>query len=286
MRSDSLLRKSVVNGKHTVFFAPVRAVTRYCPRASVPPRFAYAPILVFIGLRVGTASGVCGVARRRGRAGFHAAQARGGSDAGGARCRRHSGDEPGGFSAATLLITHYRIKKGTVWVVPNLNFPSIIQRSRGLHGDMNRKFAALAETDPEYATVRRIQELIRTPGLGLVLNLHDGGASTALNASRRSATLPAGGSALSSTWPKCPARTTARMDIWSDAATRPWLWPTPACSSRNTGSISRIPGRTSAILKWKKPYMVCRASRRARLWPGSQQEFFGGSAGLLPSADA
>ena len=37
------------------------------------------------------------------------------------------GDEPGGFSAATLLITHYRIKKGTVWVVPNLNFPSIIQ---------------------------------------------------------------------------------------------------------------------------------------------------------------
>lgn len=85
------------------------------------------------------------------------------------------GDEPGGFSAATLLITHYRIKKGTVWVVPNLNFPSIIQRSRGLHGDMNRKFAALAETDPEYATVRRIQELIRTPGLGLVLNLHDGG---------------------------------------------------------------------------------------------------------------
>ena len=171
MRSDSLLRKSVVNGKHTVFFAPVRAVTRYCPRASVPPRFAYAPILVFIGLRVGTASGVCGVAPPRGRAGFKAAQARGGSDARGGRCGRESG----GFSAATLLITHYRIKKGTVWVVPNLNFPSIIQRSRGLHGDMNRKFAALAETDPEYATVRRIQELIRTPGLGLVLNLHDGG---------------------------------------------------------------------------------------------------------------
>lgn len=85
------------------------------------------------------------------------------------------GDEPGGFSAATLLITHYRMLKGTVWVVPNLNFPSIIQRSRGLHGDMNRKFAVLAEDDPEYATVRRIQELIRTPGLGLVLNLHDGG---------------------------------------------------------------------------------------------------------------
>ncbi|MBO4314198.1 MAG: deacylase, partial [Desulfovibrio sp.] len=51
------------------------------------------------------------------------------------------GDEPGGFSAATLLATRYDIRKGSVWVVPNLNFPSIIQRSRGLHGDMNRKFA-------------------------------------------------------------------------------------------------------------------------------------------------
>lgn len=85
------------------------------------------------------------------------------------------GDEPGGFSAATLLITSYRITRGTVWVVPNLNFPSIIQRSRGLYGDMNRKFASLAASDPEYDTVRRIQELIRTPGLSLVLNLHDGG---------------------------------------------------------------------------------------------------------------
>ncbi len=85
------------------------------------------------------------------------------------------GDEPGGFSAASLLVTSYRFTKGTVWVVPNLNFPSIVRRSRGVHGDMNRKFAALSEQDPEYHTVRRIQELIRTPGLGLVLNLHDGG---------------------------------------------------------------------------------------------------------------
>lgn len=85
------------------------------------------------------------------------------------------GDEPGGFSAATLLTTSYRITEGSVWVVPNLNFPSIIQRSRGLHGDMNRKFAALSETDPEYATVRKIQELILKPGLQLILNLHDGG---------------------------------------------------------------------------------------------------------------
>lgn len=85
------------------------------------------------------------------------------------------GDEPGGFSAATLLVTNYRFFKGNVWVVPNLNFPGIIQRSRGPYGDMNRKFAELPKSDPEYTTVRRIQELIRTPGLELVLNLHDGG---------------------------------------------------------------------------------------------------------------
>lgn len=84
------------------------------------------------------------------------------------------GDEPGGFSAATLLATRYEITEGAVWVVPNLNFPSIIRRSRGLHGDMNRKFAFLDEKDPEFATVRRIQDLIRRPEVGLVLNLHDG----------------------------------------------------------------------------------------------------------------
>ncbi len=40
------------------------------------------------------------------------------------------GDEPGGFSAATLLATRYEINRGSIWVVPNLNFPSIIKRSR------------------------------------------------------------------------------------------------------------------------------------------------------------
>ena len=84
------------------------------------------------------------------------------------------GDEPGGFSAATLLATRYDIQEGAVWVVPNLNFPSIIKRSRGLHGDMNRKFARLDESDPEFPTVRRIQELIRHPRVALVLYLHDG----------------------------------------------------------------------------------------------------------------
>ena len=38
------------------------------------------------------------------------------------------GDEPGGFTAASMLVTNYEIKSGSVWVVPNLNFESIIQR--------------------------------------------------------------------------------------------------------------------------------------------------------------
>jgi len=84
------------------------------------------------------------------------------------------GDEPGGFSAATLLATHYTITKGAVWVVPNLNFPSIVRNSRGLHGDMNRKFLRLDKNDPEYSTVSRIQELICHPKVKLVLNMHDG----------------------------------------------------------------------------------------------------------------
>lgn len=84
------------------------------------------------------------------------------------------GDEPGGFSAATLLGTRYEIQEGAVWVVPNLNFPSIIRRSRGLHGDMNRKFARLDREDPEFHTVSRIKELIGHPAVRLVLNLHDG----------------------------------------------------------------------------------------------------------------
>jgi hypothetical protein len=84
------------------------------------------------------------------------------------------GDEPGGFSAATLIATHYTITKGAVWVVPNLNLPSIVRSTRGLHGDMNRKFLRLDKNDPEYSTVSRIKELIRHPDVKLVLNLHDG----------------------------------------------------------------------------------------------------------------
>lgn len=84
------------------------------------------------------------------------------------------GDEPGGFTAASLLVTDYHIKKGNVWVVPNLNFKSIIERSRGVHGDMNRKFSSLPTTDPEYEAVQKIKSIILDKKVDLILNLHDG----------------------------------------------------------------------------------------------------------------
>jgi len=84
------------------------------------------------------------------------------------------GDEPGGFMAASLIVTHYEITKGSVWVVPNLNFYSIIKRSRGPYGDMNRKFSKLSQDDPEYETVKRIKGYINNDNIKLVVNLHDG----------------------------------------------------------------------------------------------------------------
>ncbi|MEA3513140.1 MAG: M99 family carboxypeptidase catalytic domain-containing protein [Campylobacterota bacterium] len=84
------------------------------------------------------------------------------------------GDEPGGFMAASLIATHYDITKGSVWIVPNLNFYSIIKRSRGPYGDMNRKFAGLSPNDPEYESIQRIKSYIKHEDVKLIVNLHDG----------------------------------------------------------------------------------------------------------------
>lgn len=81
------------------------------------------------------------------------------------------GDEPGGFHAAATLVTHYHIEKGNLWIVPNLNFAAILKRQRG---DMNLKFASISKQDPQYKTVKKIQEIITRPQVDLVLNLHDG----------------------------------------------------------------------------------------------------------------
>lgn len=84
------------------------------------------------------------------------------------------GDEPGGFTAASLLVTDYKVTRGSVWIVPNLNFLSIIKRSRGVHGDMNRKFLRLPKADPEYLAVEKIKSIILDEKVDIILNLHDG----------------------------------------------------------------------------------------------------------------
>lgn len=84
------------------------------------------------------------------------------------------GDEPGAFSAASLLVTHYNILSGNVWVVPNLNLFSMVRRSRGARGDLNRKFAFIAPNDPDKAIIQRIKPILLHESVDLILNMHDG----------------------------------------------------------------------------------------------------------------
>jgi hypothetical protein len=81
------------------------------------------------------------------------------------------GDEPGGFHAAATLVTRYQIQRGNLWIVPNLNFKSILERQRG---NMNLKFASISRQDPQYQQVQQIKKIITQPQVDLVLNLHDG----------------------------------------------------------------------------------------------------------------
>lgn len=84
------------------------------------------------------------------------------------------GDEPGAFNATSILIKHYKIINGNVWVVPNLNQYSILKNNRGIYGDMNRKFAKLSTLDPEYKIIQDIKKLILDDRVAHILHLHDG----------------------------------------------------------------------------------------------------------------
>lgn len=84
------------------------------------------------------------------------------------------GDEPGGYFAPMLLAKHYKIESGNLWVVPNLNFDSIVKNARGINGDMNRKFAKVEPKDKDFEIVMEIKKLILHPKVDLTLNLHDG----------------------------------------------------------------------------------------------------------------
>ena len=84
------------------------------------------------------------------------------------------GNEPGGYFSAAILAQYYTVDEGNLWIVPDLNRPSIQQNSRGINGDMNRKFADIDPNDPDIETVQSIQSIITEKQVDLILNLHDG----------------------------------------------------------------------------------------------------------------
>lgn len=84
------------------------------------------------------------------------------------------GDEPGGYFAPTFLEKYYEIKKGSVWIIPNINADSIIANTRGIYGDMNRKFSVIDKNDPDFEIIKRVKTIILDKEVDLVLNLHDG----------------------------------------------------------------------------------------------------------------
>lgn len=84
------------------------------------------------------------------------------------------GNEPGSYFATALLAQYYTLKKGNLWVIPDLNRNSIQQNSRGINGDLNRKFARIDPNDPDIEIVQTVQQIMTEPQVGLILNLHDG----------------------------------------------------------------------------------------------------------------
>ena len=84
------------------------------------------------------------------------------------------GDEPGGYFAASILATHYKITSKNLWIVPNLNKKSIQKDRRGIHGDMNRKFSHIKKEDKDLPIIKEIKKIILEKKVSLVLNLHDG----------------------------------------------------------------------------------------------------------------
>jgi hypothetical protein len=84
------------------------------------------------------------------------------------------GNEPGGYFAPAILAQFYEITKGALWVIPDINQKSITRFRRGVNGDMNRKFATIKKSDPDYATVMALKKLINHKDVDLILNLHDG----------------------------------------------------------------------------------------------------------------
>ncbi|RAX55116.1 hypothetical protein CCY97_04830 [Helicobacter sp. 10-6591] len=84
------------------------------------------------------------------------------------------GDEPGAYNATNLFLQYYTIKKGSVRVIPVLSPHSMYYNSRGIYGDLNRKFATLSKRDPEFGVIQKIKEQILKAEIQAVFHMHDG----------------------------------------------------------------------------------------------------------------
>ncbi|TLD96906.1 hypothetical protein LS71_004765 [Helicobacter jaachi] len=84
------------------------------------------------------------------------------------------GDEPGAYYSTDLFVRHYKIVRGSVWVVPVVNPHGMFANMRGMYGDMNRKFAALAPDDPDYQSIQKIKALLADKDVDISMHLHDG----------------------------------------------------------------------------------------------------------------
>jgi len=83
------------------------------------------------------------------------------------------GNEPGAYKAAEIL-RHVKVKKGELFIAPRMNFLSILANKRGYNGDMNRKFAHLPKSDPDYERVKWLKDFIKEVKPDILLTLHDG----------------------------------------------------------------------------------------------------------------
>ncbi len=90
------------------------------------------------------------------------------------------GNEPGGYKAADILRS-VKVRKGELFIVPRINFVSILADKRGYNGDMNRKFQKISKSDPDYSRVEWLREFIREVNPDLLLTLHDGFGFHVLN---------------------------------------------------------------------------------------------------------
>jgi len=81
------------------------------------------------------------------------------------------GDEPGGYLSADAYLD-IRLRKGNLIVIPRSNLPSILNNTRAVNGDMNRRFGEHPPIDYEDEVVAIIKKYMQKSDL--FLNLHDG----------------------------------------------------------------------------------------------------------------